>query len=60
MKKREGSIDTVRGLLIILVVAGHVIEFLRKENSGVQFLYNFIYFFICRFSFSLPAFCQKI
>lgn len=45
MKKREGSIDTVRGLLMILVAAGHVIEFLRKKNSGVQFLYNFIYFF---------------
>ncbi len=45
MKKRDGSVDTVRGLLMILVVAGHVIEFLRKEANGVQFLYNFIYFF---------------
>ncbi|MDE6931682.1 MAG: acyltransferase family protein [Oscillospiraceae bacterium] len=45
MKKRDHSIDTIRGLLMILVVAGHVMEFLRKENSGVQFLYNFIYFF---------------
>ena len=38
-----------------LVVLGHAIEFLRKGDSSVQFLYNFIYFSICQCSFFTPG-----
>jgi len=45
MKERDYSIDIIRGILMILVVLGHGLEFLRKENGFTAFLYNFIYFF---------------
>lgn len=43
LKQRFLWIDNLKGLLIILVVLGHAMEFLRNDFQNLQFLYNLIY-----------------
>ncbi|GCF94096.1 acyltransferase [Enterococcus florum] len=42
---REFLFDNIRGILILLVVLGHALEYFRLENKVGQFLYVFIYLF---------------
>lgn len=42
---REYLFDNIRGILILLVVLGHALEYFRLENKVGQFLYVFIYLF---------------
>ncbi len=42
---REFLFDNIRGVLILLVVLGHALEYFRLENKVGEFLYVFIYLF---------------
>lgn len=44
-KKREFLFDNIRGILILLVVLGHALEYFRLENELGKFIYVFIYLF---------------
>ena len=44
-KKREFLFDNIRGILILLVVLGHALEYFRLENDVGKFVYVFIYLF---------------
>lgn len=43
--KRDLLFDNIRGVLILLVVLGHALEYFRLENPIGEFLYVFIYLF---------------
>ncbi|HIY56982.1 MAG TPA: acyltransferase family protein [Candidatus Tetragenococcus pullicola] len=43
--KRDPAFDTMRAILIFLVVFGHSLEYFRLENTPATFLYIFIYLF---------------
>lgn len=42
---REYLFDNIRGILILLVVLGHALEYFRLDNKVGEFLYVFIYLF---------------
>lgn len=43
--KREYLYDNIRGILILLVVLGHALEYFRLDNKVGAFIYVFIYLF---------------
>lgn len=42
---REYLYDNIRGILILLVVLGHALEYFRLDNKVGEFIYVFIYLF---------------
>lgn len=50
MKQRDAYFDNVKGILILLVVIGHLIEPFYLKSKFVESLYTFIY------TFHMPAF----
>lgn len=42
---REYLYDNIRGILILLVVLGHALEYFRLDNKVGEFMYVFIYLF---------------
>ena len=44
-QNREYLYDNIRGILILLVVLGHALEYFRLDNKVGEFLYVFIYLF---------------
>lgn len=44
-KHRDLAFDNIRGILILLVVLGHALEYFRLTNDVAQFFYVFIYLF---------------
>ncbi len=48
--KRDHGFDTLKGLLIFLVVLGHLLDIKKSSMQSVEYLYSLIY------SFHMPAF----
>ena len=52
LKERDYQLDTIKGLLIFLVVFGHVLSHFKSDDTAIaDYAYAIIY------SFHMPAFC---
>ena len=54
-RARIALFDNIKGLLIILVVAGHFMHPVHNDNEVMSALFDIIYLFICRCSSSFPG-----